>query len=71
MKNTYDKILDQYSIRSNSHRVHLKSDARSFNSIAADREADLKISGNYNTSKSNICPDCFITRYVNGSCNCS
>lgn len=35
-----------------------------------DREADLKLSGGYKTAKSNICPECFTARSVNGTCCC-
>jgi len=38
--------------------------------IAADEEADRKLDGGYNTQDSNLCPDCFIYRSVNGTCGC-
>jgi hypothetical protein len=36
----------------------------------ADKQADLKLSGGYNTRKSNICGKCYTAKSVNGTCNC-
>lgn len=35
-----------------------------------DKIADQKLSGGYKTYKSNICPNCFEAKSVNGSCGC-
>lgn len=35
-----------------------------------DREAELKFTGGYDTSPSNICTGCFTARSDNGSCLC-
>lgn len=35
-----------------------------------DDEAELKLTGGFDTRKSNICPRCFTTRSQNGSCGC-
>ena len=35
-----------------------------------DAAADLKFSGGYNTSRSNMCSTCFTVRSANGSCSC-
>ncbi len=35
-----------------------------------DKQAELKITGGYNTKKSNQCHTCFQQRSVNGACGC-
>lgn len=36
-----------------------------------DREAELRITGGFDVSPSNICGQCFLARSVNGECGCS
>jgi hypothetical protein len=35
-----------------------------------DRIADEKFSGGFDVRKSNVCPNCFEARSVNGACGC-
>jgi hypothetical protein len=35
-----------------------------------DKIADEKLTGRYNTKKSNLCDSCFTYKSKNGSCNC-
>lgn len=35
-----------------------------------DREAELKFTGGYDTSPSNICTGCFTAKSCNGTCSC-
>lgn len=59
------------SQRINYENCQCDFDARPIPSAATlDRLADLRLSGGFNTRKSNICQTCFCARSVNGSCGC-
>jgi hypothetical protein len=49
--------------------VSCKCDPRAF-AGSADKQADDKLSGGFNTGKNNICPTCKEARSVNGMCGC-
>lgn len=36
-----------------------------------DKLAEQKLTGGFNTRRSNICTKCFVARSANGSCNCT
>lgn len=65
----------QYEVTSRrgnvQHLAHIKEPKRSMPpQWALDKAADEKLTGNFNTRKSNICGTCFEAKSVNGSCGC-
>lgn len=71
MNNTYKSMIDQYAIKKNSHRVHLKIDARRMpGEDVLDRAAEQKLTAGY-TSKNVRCTKCFEKKSLSGDCFCT
>lgn len=64
MNRTYENFMKERTIKSNSHRVHLKGEKRYFNVEAADVEAEKKMGSEY--KKIATCKSCYLKH--NGEC---
>lgn len=58
-----NKVVCQPCVNDDKHKVPP--------SWLLDKLADEKLSGGYNTKRSNVCVSCFVARSSNDTCMCS